>query len=207
LPRLASRKAGVSMSPGCCGDPPWNCLIWPWVGENYRALPERRRLFVLGESMYRPETESGPYDPGTLIWLIRATLCGEWRPRRNFYQRVHYVLTGQPWCNMAGADRQAFWDRIAFYNYVQWPVPGGPGCRPDERMWTESGQHFQEVFSRLTPGGVVVLGHELWCRLCAAGFGLICEPGVCQVAAAGHQCRAVFVYTRRGMVWHFPTDR
>lgn len=63
-------------------------------------------------------------------------------------------------------DREAFWQSIAFYNFIQEPV--GEVARqesPTPEMWQRAVEPFRSVIADLEPQGIVVLGKRLWRHL------------------------------------------
>lgn len=162
-------------------------FIRPWKGKDY----ESTRLLLLGESMYGSDPD-GVQD-NVLIWMIENTLSGDWKKRNNFYKKVYRVVTNRLWRDATPAERTAFWNRVAFLNFVQRPVLGGPRSRPSREMWVQSESTFRTEFERLRPAGVVVLGKTVWSYLAEVGIATNLEPGAYQVVTAGHACPAVFI--------------
>jgi hypothetical protein len=140
-------------------------LLRPWVGAKYNANPEEQNLFLLGESMYSG-TDVVP--PNLLEQLIAEQIHGgkTWP----FYNRVYHTMTGKRRTHSTGDELTAFWNRVALYNYVQFPVVGGPRIRPTHQMWADSQQFFPGVFNELKPDRAIVFGKHLWWRLTLAGF-------------------------------------
>jgi ABC-type Fe3+-hydroxamate transport system substrate-binding protein len=58
-------------------------------------------------------------------------------------------------------DRQEFWGKIAFYNYVQEFPSDRARVPPSERMWLEAKDPFLRTLMELEPDLVVVLGKRL----------------------------------------------
>lgn len=58
-------------------------------------------------------------------------------------------------------QRAAFWEQVAFYNYVQAFTGPEPRCRPTPKMWAAAPRAFHATIAELKPQVVVVLGLTL----------------------------------------------
>lgn len=126
----------------------------PWIGARYGSGNQfRKRVLILGESHYSKKKE--PSRSLTFQVVVRQ-LTGE--------------HTASFWTNIAGAflgrepsldDKRRFWHDVAFYNYIQDPLPG-PRKPPYAAMWKHGEQAFTEVLDLLAPQVVIVLGYRLW---------------------------------------------
>ena len=83
--------------------------------------------------------------------------------RNGFFTRIAKLfLNAPPGKYLSDADRTAFWDSVAFYNFVQ-SFPGDrPRIRPTEGMWLEGQACFPSVVGELDPELVVALGSDLY---------------------------------------------
>ncbi|MBA4186825.1 MAG: hypothetical protein C0467_02285 [Planctomycetaceae bacterium] len=161
----------------------------PWIGANYATLPKGQRLLLLGESMY---TTADKLSPNILSDLIAEQITGPntWR----FYNRVYHTVTGKRRTRSIGDELKAFWDRVSLYNYVQFPLQGGPRTRPTDQQWADSRQLFPTAFAELKPDRAIVFGNQLAGCLMAAGFGERSETQ-CRgkLVTQAHECPALFI--------------
>ena len=126
----------------------------PWEGLSYAGLV--CRLLVVGDSHYA----DGPRGRDFTQILTADYAAG--RLRHRFWTQISQVVSGEPHSQL---DREAVWDRIAFYNYVQEIVVARPGEAPPDAMFRCSEPAFFEVLDRLRPTHVLALGNRLWERM------------------------------------------
>ena len=78
-----------------------------------------------------------------------------------FWPNVERTLLGPPqkpgWPQAGGT----LWPQLAFYNFVQSPVVGGPGDRPTWQQFVKSRPAFEAVLDVLNPELVWVCGRAL----------------------------------------------
>ena len=130
----------------------------PWVGKEYNA--NTKRLLILGESHYGPPSMPG----NSTILLTREYAEGLWNHR--FWTNIMQAVLGKPHCEI---DRVEFWNRVAFYNYVQQPVAETAGVAPTPDMFLASKAAFFSVLSELAPTSILVLSKRLWENLPSEG--------------------------------------
>ena len=58
-------------------------------------------------------------------------------------------------------QRSAFWEQVAFYNFVQAFTGSEARCRPTQKMWVAASPAFLATIAELKPQVVVVLGIKL----------------------------------------------
>ena len=140
----------------------------PWLGPQYRSggLWDRKVL-VVGESHYDEWQEGTPPElikhdlqRGFTQECVKEVVDEKGGAR--YWNRVRNRLGGEEHENQPSA---VFWNKIAFYNYIQSPVSGGPGARPTRAQWAKSALPFQEVLGRLQPDRVVFTGVRLWSQV------------------------------------------
>lgn len=129
----------------------------PWVGSKYwSAGLGGVRVLILGESHYG--------DIGTESATFTTEVVKEWaQDKRNRFFTVTQKLVAGMDTNKWVTDEQraAFWEQVAFYNFVQaFPGPG-PRYRPTEAMWVAASPAFLSTIAELKPQVVVVLGIKL----------------------------------------------
>lgn len=132
----------------------------PWVGSRYRTDGlSGVRVFILGESHYG--------DAGTESRSFTAEVVREWgqEKRLRFFTLTQKLVLGLGPGWVPSEERAEFWERVAFYNFVQCFTGPEPRYRPIEDMWQSAAQPFLETLSELKPHLLVVLGFELRRRL------------------------------------------
>ena len=126
----------------------------PWVGKRYDNGGIRGvRLLILGESFYN----STGRDPRTFTSEMIRQLGQQGRFR--FYTTTQrLVVGGSGW--LSDAERSAFWEQVAFYNYIQSFAPR-PRWRPTPEMWTAARAPFLATLAELRPDVLLILGRQL----------------------------------------------
>lgn len=131
----------------------------PWKGKNYEtSVP---RLLILGESHYGADAARADAT-GT---LTQKYMSGEMN--HAFWTNTMNVVRGQSGSEIEA--REAFWQGVAFYNFVQTSV--GPTARiaPGERMFSAAEGAFFSVLDTLKPNCILVLSNRLWINLPGVG--------------------------------------
>lgn len=134
----------------------------PWIGNRYQDGFNGRRLLVLGESHY-DEWEG---DKHVLASDFTRSCVLEAINRVNgaqFWKYIEQVLLNEyridGWAPGGGSQ---LWEALAFYNFVQSPISGGPRSRPGWKQFDESRRPFRAVLEALRPERVLVCGKGLW---------------------------------------------
>ena len=129
----------------------------PWVGPNYAEGLDGLRVLVLGESHYvKPEWDFG--DEQT-IRSIQDNAIGD--GKYAFFTKAAKLILGR-FDDLPHEVRIDFWNRVAFYNFVQESVGLDPRMRPTAAMWEAAQPRFLEQLEVLKPHCVVVLGKRIW---------------------------------------------
>ena len=126
----------------------------PWVGENYAA--SRPRILILGESHYSENlSENQDFTQGIIAyWALGSK-------GNRFFTTIAKIVSEKPYEWMSPADKNTFWQSVAFYNFIQEIVGEAPRYRPTEQMWQDAKEPLEYVLAALSPDLVVVLGKEL----------------------------------------------
>ena len=128
----------------------------PWVGETFAGgAVDGVRLLVVGESHYGDVSDVPDLRTLTKV-VIRNHID---RPRERLFGRIEQLVGNGPLPDRAA--RVAFWNRIAFYNFVQEVLPQ-LGDRPTVKQWSEARSPFLSVLRTLRPQAVLVLGKVMW---------------------------------------------
>lgn len=138
---------------------------WPWVGDLYRTEGLwGRRVLIVGESHYIWDEahRSEATDPNFTHRCVEEACAGA--PGTAFWTRIRYVLGGPEYRELPPSE---FWDRVAFYNFLQVAIEGGARVRPTQEMfWDKRSQDaFYEVLNDIQPERIYVCGSELWRNL------------------------------------------
>lgn len=120
----------------------------PWIGERFAQQPQR--LLLLGESHYVGERTG----PNLTRELTREYRDGVWRHR--YWTGLMQVVKGQP---AAEIDRVAFWNRVAFYNYVQTALDDS-GIAPSREAFRASDDTFFRVLDELRPNAMAAIRQQ-----------------------------------------------
>jgi hypothetical protein len=165
----------------------------PWEGPFYSKGLNGVKLLVVGEALYsgdkRFKDASRP-QPGEADWtekFVRDLAIKGPGQHRPFWTKVTKLLLnrckGEP---ISTADRTELWNRIAFYNYIQWWMPSGR-TKPTQGMWEEAREPFLSVLKKLSPRLVLVLGLRLYENL---------PPVSTQLVPIAHPSSRGFTYER-----------
>lgn len=120
----------------------------PWIGKNYWS--QERRILLLGESHYG-EPDQRP----SLTRDLTQGYVGGWNHR--FWTGLMRMVEGPD----KPIDRKIFWEKVAFYNYVQAIVGEKAGIAPEPRHFEESAAAFYSVLNYLKPTHVLVVEKRL----------------------------------------------
>lgn len=132
----------------------------PWVGRNYgRRSRWKQSVLILGESHY---DESYAQGDRLTEFVVRGHV------ERRGKQYAFWTKIGRTFVGPSYGDppsRRAFWDSVAFYNYVQGFVGTAARQRPTPQHFRSSWTPFQSVLAELQPDVVVALGFGLWAAM------------------------------------------
>ena len=137
---------------------------WEWIGRNYATGWNGTRLLVLGESSYGAEAP-----PPRFLVENHIQGTGRWRSTYTRFEKLLERCEGNP----TEEQRRAFWNRLAFTNFLNRPAALRPRSgRPPTELWAKAMPDFHSLIGRLTPrpDGIIVWGLRLW-------YSLEREPG------------------------------
>ncbi len=134
----------------------------PWIGKRYLGGFLGRRLLVLGESHYNEFNGcKNVLDCNITRDCVIETINRERGAR--FWPNVEQALLGESRVNhWAPSGGEPLWQRLAFYNFVQSPVDGGPGRSPTSKQFKDAWSPFLCVLEALRPERVWVCGKRHW---------------------------------------------
>ena len=159
---LSAIEKAVARSPAVMGT-----RFLPWVGQKYDKSGAfgRKRVLVVGASHYEwckkcamEKVERGEDT------TCRCVIDGFQPDGIQHWRNIEYAFFGKP---IDRTTREAFWQAIAYYNFVQRIVGFWAGGRkrapsPTPAMWHEARSLFPTVLRALRPDLVVVLGSIVW---------------------------------------------
>ena len=139
-------------------------IFLPRIGDNYEQGFNGHRLLVLGESHYdewggeKNQLENESFFTRECIQEVLNRVGGA-----SFWKTLEQALLNETRTNgWAANGGHSLWDKLSFYNFVQSPVPGGPGARPKWTCFEESRKPFRAVLEQLRPDRILVCGKGLW---------------------------------------------
>ena len=132
----------------------------PWIGKDYPAGGIfKQKILVLGESHYTDE-EKGPDFTRNVVsdYLNPEVERDSWMPTFLKFERslVGHVADQR--------EREAIWNSVAFYNYLQETV-SGPREAGSKGMYERAEEPFFQVLNELRPDMLIVWGYRLWNHL------------------------------------------
>ncbi len=140
----------------------------PWIGSRYDlCLPPRppifgeSRVLILGESHYTDRGEDHEDHEDQYTRDFTSNIVRTRRADLQFFLNLKAACV----VPVDAMTSREFWHSVAFYNYVQWFVPG-PGQETPPEMFRESRDAFRECLNCLRPTHVIACGFGLWDRLC-----------------------------------------
>ena len=141
----------------------------PWVGCDYETGTNRgKRILLLGESHYTQKHINASYEQ-TIDHTRHIIQWGAVNGNEKFYAKVRNLVLRGSRQSVNGYEsakhRQQFWDKVAFYNYIQEFVGTKPKQRPKPHLWQAAESGLWEVLEKLKPDVCIVLGEELWSKL------------------------------------------
>lgn len=137
----------------------------PYRGASYGEPRTDRpsRILVLGESHYAPPGAAWADDPRFTQDVVERWALAR---RDRFFTVVAKLLLDLPaGVHLSDDARRGVWSSVAFYNYVQQAVAGGPRDRPTAEAWRAARAPFRVVLAELRPDVVLVLGKTLWYQI------------------------------------------
>jgi hypothetical protein len=150
----------------------------PWQGKRYRTGIAGKRILVLGESHYHSCDTPGDSCNGLSseeqdARHQRLTMSEvEW-----WKDHPHSTPLSTAIPKLFEMNKSEFWERVAFYNYVQ-TFSSAARVRPSTEAWGDdiAVESFQEVLDALEPDRILVLGKDLWRSLPSDEKLLACRP-------------------------------
>jgi hypothetical protein len=119
-----------------------------WIGDNYAR--SANRILVLGESWYGDVEPLAVYVPRWARGEINDSM----------FSRLFNAASGLHTERATHAQRLAWWNGIAFYNFVPGTVGKSRSDRPGRAVFIAARDPLAAVLDRLRPQGVWIIGKE-----------------------------------------------
>lgn len=152
----------------------------PYIGSAYFNLPADKRILVLGHSHYSNHWFEGITRESVASYLKERDngkdISGEYRSFLNFETSV----LGE---SASPEEAIAFWNRVAFCNYVQEAMPeDNKTKKPSKQQYIDSYDAFFETLEVLRPKYVIAWGKTNFNNLPPINFEDIDPDGqrICQ---------------------------
>src|SRR3954468_23948783 len=117
-----------------------------WIGSDFHA--PGKGVLILGESTYDTELVADS---------IRNWIRGA---RDQTFSRIFNSFSGHHTDDASPAERAAFWESVAFCNFVQQAVGTTCDDRPDDTHYSGATTSLPVVLQRIQPRAVLILGSE-----------------------------------------------
>ena len=145
-----------------------NVLFTPYIGEKYQQGYQGKKVLVLGESHYSADENRNASldDPTFTNYIVQEYINyqkGE-RGHSNWMKTFTRFVKAFYNRNLSANEIVNFWERVAFYNYVQEPM-ATPRQSPTTEQFTKSEKAFWEVLEVCQPDIIVVWSHRLWVKM------------------------------------------
>jgi len=118
-----------------------------WIGENYERSADR--ILILGESWYGDVEPLAAYVPR---WA-RAEITRDYT-----FARIFNAASGFHTKHATLVQRLAWWNGIAFYNFVPGTVGASADDRPSSAALAAARMPLTAVLAHLAPKGVWIIG-------------------------------------------------
>lgn len=127
----------------------------PWVGSQYQNGLNGVRVLILGESHYGTPPERSGFTSAII------NKYGQTKRSRFFSTTQRLVSLDKNRGHIPSSERREFWDKVAFYNFVQEFVGTTSRLRPSQSQWERGAEPFIQTVTELAPQLIVVLGKKL----------------------------------------------
>lgn len=147
-----------------------NVFFKPYVGKNYFEGYLGKKLLILGESHYCDGNKCNETEI-----CLQLPDCNSFTKDRlsEFFDYKKGILEAESWMRtftrftnvflgekVGDEDLLRFWDRVMFYNYVQYPTQG-PRKSPTKQDFENSETAFFEILEEYRPDLIIIWGARL----------------------------------------------
>lgn len=139
----------------------FNELAWrPFVGENY--ISSNFKILLIGESHYKSADEINPnFEKKDFSrWVVDEMGIKQYDYQSKFFKNLNKMF--------AENNPKQFWDKIAFYNFIQRPMTT-INEKPNSIDFKEGWKVFEIVLKILKPDYCIFLGNrsaDFFCGFC-----------------------------------------
>ena len=145
-----------------------NVLFTPYIGEKYQQGYQGKKVLVLGESHYSADEDGNASldDPTFTNYIVQEFINYQKGKREHNNWMNTFTKFAKVFHNgdLSTNEIVEFWERVAFYNYVQEPM-AAPRQSPTTEQFTKSEKAFWEVLEVCRPDIIVVWSHRLWVKM------------------------------------------
>ncbi|MEY4834709.1 MAG: hypothetical protein RI980_824 [Bacteroidota bacterium] len=139
----------------------------PYVGGTY--FNKKTKILVLGESHYFNEEDLKSFlnDAGKMRNVTKNVLDDYKNYKLGYVKYAKWMNTFTKFCNVftdrknSNVELIEFWNKVSFYNYVQFPTRG-PRQSPTKEEFEISFSAFTDVLKELEPDIIYIWGKRLW---------------------------------------------
>lgn len=134
----------------------------PWIGSLYHSDGlDGVKLLILGESHY------GPTGTETECFTRKIVKELGQEKRHRFFTTTAKLVLGLGADSISDKDRAAFWEKVAFANYIQSFVAENAKdrTRPTEAMWQNAKVSLIETLQDVQPDAMLILGLDIEAHL------------------------------------------
>lgn len=175
----------------------------PFVGSQYNSVGlNGKKILVLGESHYCGEgfgengrcipicnkNKMGPHCASITNVVVKSFINNyDGSSELQSFLCFERAIAGKA---LSQEERVELWDKLMFYNYIQFAQPG-PRCPINSEYWEHSGMALKEILETYLPDYIIVWG----CRLYN---GLPDFDGVHSLLTIEGESTDIWTYTIKG---------
>ncbi len=126
----------------------------PWVGSRYAANDLPLKILILGDSHHGDVASE---DEMVTITTIRDYIV-KTNPSYAFFTRISATIANAPYWTVV---RDAFYQSVAFFNYVDGVAVKSSRERPSSTQFSSSSEGFQNAIDELDPDVIFCCGADV----------------------------------------------
>lgn len=156
-----------------------NVYFAPFVGRNYEVGVEGKKILILGESHYwgeeiyervEEDLKKGKYlNDTTNVVRNYITYKSEGGEFLSHFSTFTKFTNGFYNWERNDIDYADFWNSVAFYNFVQFPMTG-IRTSPTSEQFEKSEKAFYEVLEKYQPDAIIAWSWRLWRNMPSTGY-------------------------------------
>lgn len=130
-------------------------LNWlPWIGKEYKNIPENKKILFVGESHYQDATLKSKIQHSKIDFT--RVVIDEQGVNGNHHTKIFPNLY-KALFNYQNIDSKIFWDNVCYYNFIQRPMEGIKS-RPKTSDFLTGWQVFESLIQIIKPAIVIFIG-------------------------------------------------